>query len=115
MSVRSFQDLLLADREWDGAAAEKRVRSWATATEAPNEDYHNAQIWYDADKKGDVTAYKLLIADVVKGELLVVPRDHGCGCGDAGLAWWCQPPERDIERVGNHLARYDAKLDDTAP
>lgn len=33
MAVTSFQDLPLADRdrEWDGAAAEKRVRAWAGA------------------------------------------------------------------------------------
>ncbi len=102
MSVPSFQGLPLADRDrkWDGAAAEKRVRSWAKATEEPNEDYHNAHVWYDAAKKGNFTADQLLIADVVKGELLVVPRDHGCGCGDAGLAWWCQPP-----RAGHRAGR----------
>ncbi len=33
MAVTSFQDLPLSDRgrEWDGSAAEKRVRSWAGA------------------------------------------------------------------------------------
>ena len=37
MSVTAFQDLPLADRdrEWDGDAAEKRVRDWAGLTSAP--------------------------------------------------------------------------------
>jgi hypothetical protein len=39
MCVTAFQDLPLADRdrEWDGAAAEKRVRRWADAADEPNE------------------------------------------------------------------------------
>ena len=118
MSVPSFQDLLLADRdrESDGAAADKRVRSWATATEEPNEDYRNAQIWYDPDKKGDVTAYKLIVADVVKGELVAVPRGiMAAAAVMQGSRGGVSLFERDIERVRDHLARYDAKLDDTAP
>ncbi len=63
------------------------------------------------DKKGNFTADKLLIADVVKGELLAVPARSWLRCGDAGLAWWRQPPERDIERVRSHLARYYAEMD----
>jgi hypothetical protein len=117
MSVPSFQDLPLADRdrEWDGAAAEKRVRSWAKATEEPNEDYRNAHVWYDADKKGNFT-YKLLIADVVKGELLAVPRAiMAAAAVMQGSRGGVSLPERDIERVRSHLARYYAKMDDTAP
>ena len=62
MAVTSFQDLPLADRdhEWDGDAAEKRVRAWAGAEDEPNEKYRDAHVWYDADKKDNFTAYKLL-------------------------------------------------------
>src|SRR3954469_10076506 len=76
MSVTSFQDLPLADRdrEWDGAAAEKRVRKWADAQDEPNEKYRDAHVWYDADAKDNFTSYKLLIADVVGGSLHAVPR-----------------------------------------
>lgn len=76
MAVTSFQDLPLAerDREWDGDAAEKRVRAWAGAEDEPNEKYRDAHVWYDAEKKQNFTAYKLLIADVVDGRLVAVPR-----------------------------------------
>ncbi len=69
MAVTAFGDLPLADRdrEWDGAAAEKRVREWAKAQDGPNERYRDAHVWYDADSKENFTAYKLLIADVVDG------------------------------------------------
>ena len=75
MAVTSFQDLPLADRDhdWDGDAAEKRVREWAGAEDGPNEKYRDAHVWYDADKKDNFTAYKLLIADVVDGKLRAVP------------------------------------------
>ena len=76
MSVTAFQDLPLADRdrEWDGDAAEKRVRKWAGAEDEPNQKYRDAHVWYDGDNKDNFTAYKLLIADVVADKLEVVPR-----------------------------------------
>jgi hypothetical protein len=53
MAVTAFQDLALADRdrEWDGAAAEDRVRRWAQATEKPNEKYRDAHVWYDSVRR----------------------------------------------------------------
>ncbi|MGZ4760092.1 MAG: hypothetical protein ACXV95_13605, partial [Acidimicrobiales bacterium] len=76
MTVTRFQDLPLADRdrEWDGDAADSRVRRWAGAEDGPNAKYRNAHVWYDGDKKGNFTAYKLLIADVIDGRLRAVPR-----------------------------------------
>jgi len=76
MAVTAFQDLSLADRErrWDSAAAEKRVREWAKAQDGPNDEYRDAHVWYDADKKDNFTAYKLLIADVIDENLVAVPR-----------------------------------------
>lgn len=50
------------------------MRRWAGAEDGPNEKYRDAHVWYDAEKKQNVTAYKLLIADVVDDRLVVVPR-----------------------------------------
>ena len=99
MAVTSFKDFDLADadREWDGDAAEKRVRKWADAEDEPNQKYRDTHLWYDADNNDNFTAYKLLICDVVKGKLVAVPRavmaaggshagragrrrHSGCGC-----------------------------------
>jgi hypothetical protein len=51
MAVTAFGDFPLADRdrEWDGAAAEKRVRKWAGAEDEPNAEYRDAHVWYDAE------------------------------------------------------------------
>jgi hypothetical protein len=118
MAVTAFQDLALADRDrhWDGAAAEKRVRQWASADDEPNEEYRDAHVWYDADKKDNFTAYKLLIADVVNGRLVAVPRAVMAAGGIMqGAHGGINIPSGDVERVKSHLAKYYKKMDDTPP
>ena len=118
MAVSAFQDLPLADsdREWDGAAAEKRVRNWAGAQDKPNEKYRDAHVWYDADNKDNFTAYKLLFADVINGRLVAVPRGvKAAGNVMQGSRGGTDLPHRDIDRVKSHLAKYYAKMGDVAP
>ncbi|MDT5265194.1 MAG: hypothetical protein QOI90_1820 [Mycobacterium sp.] len=116
MSVTAFQDLPLADREWDGAAAEQRVRRWADAQDEPNEKYRDAHVWYDKEGKDKFGGYKLLIADVVNGKLTAVPRGvMAAGAVMQGSRGGADLPETDIDRVKSHLAKYYAKMDDTAP
>lgn len=118
MAVTAFQDLPLADRnhDWDGDAAEKRVRRWAGAQDEPNQRYRDAHVWYDADKKENFTAYKLLIADVVGGNLKAVPRGVMAAAnvmqgGRGGV----DLPAADVDRVKSHLAKYYSKMGDPAP
>src|SRR4051812_18401907 len=118
MSVTAFQDLPLADRdrEWDGAAAEKRVRDWAGAQDGPNERYRDAHVWYDSEKKDNFTAYKLLVADVVDGKLVAVPRGVMSAGGVLdGARGGVDLPDADVDRVKSHLAKYYAKMDESPP
>ena len=118
MSVTAFQDLPLTDRdrEWDGGEAESRVREWAGAEEGPNQRYRDAHVWYDHDKKDNFGAYKLLIGDVVSGELRAVPRGvMAAGAVMQGSRGGIDLPDDDIERVKSHLAKYYAKMDDAPP
>ena len=101
MSVTAFQDLPLADRdrEWDGDAADKRVRKWAGAEDEPNQKYRDAHVWYDGDNKDNFTAYKLLIADVVADKLEVVPRGvMAAGAIMDGARGGIDLPKNDIDR-----------------
>ena len=118
MAVTAFQDLDLADedRSWDGDAAEKRVRKWADADEEPNEKYRDAHVWYDADAKDNFTAYKLLIADVIAGQLRAVPRGvMAAGNVIQGGRGGVDIPDSDVSRVKSHLAKYYRKMDRTPP
>ena len=118
MSVTPFQDLPLADRdrEWDGNAAEKRVRKWAGAEEGPNQKYRDAHVWYDSEKKDNFTAYKLLIADVVSGKLEAVPRGvMAAGAIVDGARGGIDISSDDSDRVKSHLAKYYKKMGDKAP
>ena len=118
MAVTSFQDLPLADgdRAWDGDAAEKRVRRWAGAEDEPNAKYRDAHVWYDAEKKDNFTAYKLLIADVIDGRLKAVPRGvMAAAAVMQGSRGGVDLPKKDIARVKSHLAKYYDKMGDDAP
>jgi hypothetical protein len=118
VTVTAFHDLALADqdREWDGAAAEKRVRKWAGATDEPNEKYRDAHVWYDSDKKQNYTAYKLLIADVVGGKLVAVPRGIAAAAGVIdGARGGVDIPQAEVARVKSHLAKYYKKMDESPP
>jgi hypothetical protein len=118
MAVTAFADLPLADRDrkWDGAAAEKRVRAWARAEDEPNERYRDAHVWYDADKKQNFTAYKLLIADVVDGKLVAVPRGvMAAGNVLDGGRGGVELPDKDIDRVKSHVAKYYKKMGEQPP
>jgi hypothetical protein len=118
MSVTAFQDLPLADRdrEWDGDAAEKRVRKWAGAEDEPNEKYRDTHVWYASDNKDNFTAYKLLIADVVDGKLKVVPRGVMAAGGIMeGARGGIDLPKGDIDRVRGHLEKYYKKMGENPP
>jgi hypothetical protein len=118
MAVTAFGDLPLADRdrEWDGAAAEKRVRKWAGAEDEPNAKYRDAHVWYDAENKDNFTAYKLLISDVISGRLVAVPRGiMAAGNVMQGSRGGVDLPHDDVGRVKSHLAKYYKKMGDDAP
>lgn len=118
MSVTPFKDFPMADRKraWNGAAAEKRVRRWAHAQDGPNGQYREAHVWYNREKKDEFTGYKLLIADVINGELTVVPRGvMAAAAVMQGSRGGVDLPEGDITRVRNHLAKYYKKMGDEAP
>jgi hypothetical protein len=118
MTVSSFSDMPLADRSrrWNGAAAEKRVRKWADAQDGPNARYRKAHLWYDAEKKDEFTGYKLLIADVIDGDLKAVPRGIIAAAGIVdGARGGLNVPDGDLPKLRRHLARYYSKMDEQPP
>ncbi len=118
MTVTTYGDLPLADRSrrWNGGAAEKRVRAWAGAQGGPNPRYRKAHLWYDAANKDNFTSYKLLIADVIDGELVAVPRGIIAAAGIVdGARGGLDVPHADLPRLRRHLGRYYTKMGQEPP
>lgn len=109
----SFSNLPLAprDKAWNAGAAEKRVRAWAGAEDAPNAKYRKAFFWYDSENADNFTSYKLPFADVVGGELVAVPRAvFAAAAAIMGARGGVDIPSGDVAAVKNHIAKYYQKM-----
>jgi len=118
MTVVRFQNLPLGDRDkaWDGTAAEKRVRKWASAKDEPNSSYRDAHVWYDGSAPDNFGSYKLLVADVVDGRLTAMPRGVMAAAAVLqGSRGGVDLPEDESPRVRGHLARYYDKMGENPP
>jgi hypothetical protein len=118
MTVSSFSDLPLADRRrrWNGGAAERRVRRWASAEDGPNARYRKAHLWYDAKHQDNFANHKLLIADVIDGRLTAIPRAIIAAADIVdGARGGLDVPDRDLPKLRRHLARYYAKMNTSPP
>ncbi len=106
-------DLPLAarDRDWDSDVARGRVRAWAGAEDEPNGDYRKAHFWYDASKPKDFGSYKLPFADVIRGELMAVPKAiFAVAAALQGGRGGVDIPADDAEAVRGKVERYYAKM-----
>jgi len=118
MAVPPFQDLPLADRghHWDADEAEKRVRQWAGAEDQPNDEYRQAFVWYNEDKPGNFTSYKLPIADVIDGRLTAVPRAIIAAAAVLdGARGGVNIPAEEVEAAKAHTAKYYAEMGEKPP
>ena len=113
--VVPVQDLPLAarDMQWDGTAAERRVREWAGGDDLDWEQYRRAFMWYDSENPEQFGAYHLQIGDVVDGELVIVPRGamaaHGALRGSRGATLPYLSTEDRAAVIAN-LERYYAMM-----
>lgn len=119
-SVVPFQDWPLADRgrPWDKRAAESRIRKWAKGEDGEVDfaKYRRAFVWYDSEKPENLTSYKLLICDVIDGNVRAVPRAiFAAGAVVQGARGGLDIPQSDLPRVKSHLAKYYRKMDMEPP
>jgi HK97 family phage prohead protease len=112
-TVNTFGDLPLAGREdnWDSSTAIERVRQWADAEDAPNEQYRRAFFWYDETNEGLFSSYKLPFADIRNGEIVAVPRGiFAAAAALQGARGGVDIPESDVPALQNLIGRYYAKM-----
>jgi hypothetical protein len=118
MTVTEFQDLPLVsrDHDWDRDLADERVRELTGATDEPTPAYRDAHLWYDEDAPQNFTSYKLLVADVVDGRLVVVPRAVQAAAGVLqGARGGVDLPADEVAAVRGHVERYYRKMGDEPP
>jgi len=124
-SVVPYQNLPLGDREadWDKAAAEKRVRSWAGIAEQEDLEDEDKQkkfqrgwVYYKTGEGDKLTSYKLLIADIVDGKLTAIPRAiFAAAAAVMGARGGVDIPDGEMGAVRAHLGKYYSKMDLTPP
>ena len=114
--VIPFQDLPLAPRlaSWSPNGAKDRVKQLTDSKESPSAEFKQAYVWLDEDREDRFDGYKLLIADVIDGKLLAVPRAIFKAANEiAGRNIGI--PDEDTDGVINHLERYYAKMGLVSP
>lgn len=123
-SVVPFKDLPIAmsggepdtARAWDSDAAVARLRDFTDSEEEPSAAYKNAFLWYDAENASEFGAYKLPVADVIDGELKVVPRAiFAAAAAMAGARGGVDIPEEQRGAVIANIERYYDKMNLESP
>jgi len=122
-AVVDYQDLPLGpeDEAWDHDAALARVKKWAGGADSLEEmdweKFQSAHVLWDSDNPEQMGNYKLLIADVVDGELTAMPRGIFAAAVvlQSGRTPVREFDDGDVEGAKKHLSRYYERLERTAP
>ena len=106
-----FQDLPLAERlaAWNPAEAKARIKNFTESRDVPTNDFRNAFIWVNEAKSQSFDSYQLLIADVVDGKLVAIPRAIFKAANEI-IAKNITVPDDYAAGVVKHLDRYYAKM-----
>ena len=117
--VSGDADLPLADREreWDSAAAEKRLFHRAGWDDNPNpEKAREGFFVHDDAAPENKTAYKLPFADVIDGRLMAVPRGiFSAAQVLEGARGGVDLPKDVIARVRRRVGTYYHKMGEEPP
>ena len=114
-AVVPFQDLPLAakDTPWDATAAIERVRSFTDSKDEPSQSYRRAFSFFDEEKPESFASYKLLIADIIDGTMVAVPK--AIFAADALLNGTSDNTKIDnIDKIeiSTNIERYRKKIED---
>lgn len=95
------------DRPWDGNAARARVWEWA---DGDFRRYRKAFLWFDSARPDQKNSYKLPIADVIDGDLKIVPRALSAVAGVlAGARGGVDIPDEDMDDVERVVTRLQSR------
>ena len=110
------------DLEWDGDAAVKRLRKWASSDGSGKKDkidfdkYAQGFAWFDADNKEAFSSYKLPHQDIIDGKLKTVWRGVIAAMGALlGARGGVDIPDVQRKATYNHLAAHYRQFDEDPP
>lgn len=99
-----------AGREWDAGAARSRLWSWA---DGDFRKYRKGFLWWDQSAPEMKGSYKLPVADVVDGKLVLVPRAvNAVNAVINGARGGVDIPDGDVTRIGGIVERLQSKFGD---
>jgi len=100
------------DTNWDGAAAEGRIREYTGSTDAPSSNYRKFFMYFDQANADQFTAYKLPFADIINGKPHVIPAAISAIQGAlSGARGGVDIPDADKQRIQDFVTAYQARIE----
>ncbi len=110
------------DLKWDGSAATKRLRKWASSDGSGDKDkvdfdkYAIGFTWFDSEEKESFSSYKLPHQDIIDGKLKTVWRGVIAAMGALlGARGGVDIPDAERKAVYKHLAAHYEQFDEDPP
>ena len=100
------------DTNWDGAAAEGRIREYTGSTDAPSSNYRKFFMYFDQANADKFTAYKLPFADIINGKPHVIPAAISAIQGVlSGARGGVDIPDTDKQRIQDFVTAYQSRIE----
>ena len=112
-----FKDLKIAKSggNWDQDAALSRLREFTKSENTPGDEYKNAFILVDKKQADPFDAYQFQIADVINGEMKIIPEALFLAAEKLQEADNADLPDEDRLDAIRHIERYYAKMNIASP
>lgn len=100
------------ETNWDGTAAEGRIREYTGSTDAPSSNYRKFFMYFYQANSDQFTAYKLPFADIINGKPHVIPAAISAIQGAlSGARGGVDIPDADRQRIQDFVAAYQARIE----
>lgn len=100
------------DTNWDGSAAEGRIREYTASTDAPSSNYRKFFMFFDQANADQFSAYKLPFADIINGKPHVIPAAISAIQGAlSGARGGVDIPDADRQRIQDFVTAYQSRIE----
>lgn len=100
------------DTNWDGSAAEGRIREYTGSTDTPSSNYRKFFMYFDQANADQFTAYKLPFADIINGKPHVIPAAISAIQGAlSGARGGVDIPDAEKQRIQDFVTAYQARIE----